>query len=108
MANVGSKAALTPARKRLVELMQKIGFGRIEGLVIRRGEPVFDPPPIVVHDIKFDGENRSRPPVEVDDFVLKKQVIHLFAALDRVRNGTVEKLEVKDGLPFLMSKSDRS
>jgi len=44
MPNVVIKAALSPARRRLVELMQEINYGRIERLEVRDGEPVFDPP----------------------------------------------------------------
>jgi hypothetical protein len=47
MTDVVTKAALTPARKRLIELMQEINYGRIESLMVRNGEPVFDPPPMV-------------------------------------------------------------
>jgi hypothetical protein len=43
MPNVVTKAALSPARRRLVELMQEINYGRIERLEVRDGEPVFDP-----------------------------------------------------------------
>lgn len=45
MSEVTTKASLTPARRRLLELMQEINFGRIEGLAVRGGEPVLDPPP---------------------------------------------------------------
>ena len=36
-----TKAALTPARRRLVETMQEINYGRIERLEVRDWEPVF-------------------------------------------------------------------
>jgi len=42
MTDVTTKAALTPARKRLVEQMQEISYRRIEGLCIQDGKPVFD------------------------------------------------------------------
>jgi len=45
MPNDVTKAALTPARKRLVELMQEVNYGRIEELRVENGEPVFDPRP---------------------------------------------------------------
>ncbi len=35
MSEVTTKASLTPARRRLLELMQEINFGRIEGLAVR-------------------------------------------------------------------------
>ena len=48
MTKKGFKTALTPARRRLVEAMQEINYGRIDRFEVRAGEPVFDPPPRVV------------------------------------------------------------
>jgi tetratricopeptide (TPR) repeat protein len=42
-----SKAALSPARRRLVELLQQLNFGRVEGLSFLDGDPIFDPLPRV-------------------------------------------------------------
>ena len=97
------KAKLTPAKKRLLKLMQQINFGRIEGLSVHENEPVFNPPPVVVRDIKFGGENDSRRELGADDFTLKAQVVELFAQFDCLGSGTVDVLEVKHGLPFRMS-----
>jgi hypothetical protein len=98
----GTKAALTPGQRRLVELMQQLNFGRIEDLAVRDGDPVFDPPPWVVREVKFGGENGPRPESGTADFLLKTQVVELFQHFDRVGNGTIEAIEVKHGLPFRM------
>ncbi len=98
--SVPSKAALSPARRRLLELMQLINFGRIENLIVRGGEPSLVPPPRVVREVKFGGDNGPRPELATDDFRLKAQVVDLFRELDRLGDGTVEALEVKHGLPF--------
>ncbi|HOM98863.1 MAG TPA: hypothetical protein PLM33_01270 [Acidobacteriota bacterium] len=103
MSEVTTKASLTPARRRLLELMQEINFGRIEGLAVRGGEPVLDPPPRVVREIKFGGENGPRRELGSDDFALKAQAVEFFAHLSRLGDGTVEILEIKHGLPFRMS-----
>ena len=103
MPNVVTKGYLTPARGRLVELMQRINFGRIEDLTVRDGEPGFDPPPQVVREIKFGGENGPRQEVSVEDFALKSQATQLFAQLDCLGSGTVLSLDIKHGLPFRMS-----
>ena len=58
---VVTKADLSPARARLVVLMQGINFGYIEGLIVRAGAPVLNPPPRVVREVKFGGENGPRP-----------------------------------------------
>ncbi|MCX7701854.1 MAG: EF-hand domain-containing protein [Gemmataceae bacterium] len=97
-----SKHDLSARRAALLELMQTINFGRIEGLVIRNGEPVLDPPPRLVREIKFGGENGPRPELHAGNFLLKTQVVELFALLDRQGDGTIDVLEIKHGLPFRM------
>jgi len=62
MTDVVTKAALSPARRRLVELMQEINYGRIERLEVRDGEPVFDPPPIVLRLFLFGKDNGPNAP----------------------------------------------
>ena len=100
MTNVARKAALSTARRRLLELMQKINFGRIEKLCLNGGDPVFTPLPRVVREIKFGAENGPRSERKLKDFTLKTQHRELFATLDRMGDQTVESIEVQHGLPF--------
>jgi hypothetical protein len=100
MKNISYKSSLSPGRRRLLEAMQRLNFGRIEGLEIRNGEPVFHPSPRIVQDIKIGGENGSRPELSIDDFALKSAVIELFDHLSRIGDGTLESIEVKYGMPF--------
>lgn len=97
-----TKGALSHPQRRLLELVQRINFGRIEGLAVRNGEPVVDPAPRVVREIKLGAEHEPRRELEKEDFVLKSQVVELFEHLTRLGNGEVERLEVKHGLPFLI------
>jgi hypothetical protein len=83
--------------------MQNLNFGRIEGLAVCNGEPVFDPPPRIIREIKFGGENGPRRELETPNFTLKSQAVELFEQLERLGNGTVERLEIKHGLPFRMN-----
>ena len=92
--------ALSPARRALVAVLQRLNFGRVEGLTVRAGEPVLDPPPRVVREHKFGGENGPRPEAGLPDFGLKPQVLDLLAVLDEVGDGTIPVLTVKHGLPF--------
>ena len=98
--NPCTKAALSPARRRLVELLQTVNFGRVEGLVVRGGEPVLDPLPRVTREHKFGGENGPRPEAARADCALKPQHLDLMRLLDAVGDGTVAVLSVKHGLPF--------
>lgn len=100
MKTVLTKAELPEPRQRLVELMQTINFGRIEDLPVRAGNPVLDPPPRVVREIKIGGDNGSRPERDAGNFLLKEQVVELLRHLDHLRDGMVAVLEVKHGLPF--------
>lgn len=97
-----TKSSLTSARKHLLVLMQRLNFGRIEGLAVRGGQPVFNPVPRLLREVKFGGENGPRPESAAADFTLKVQVVELFRQLDEIGDGTVELIEVKHGLPFRM------
>jgi hypothetical protein len=100
MRNSVTKAGLSEPRRRLVEMMQQISFGRIDCLAVRGGEPVFDPKPRVIRDIKLGGENSPGLESGHRDFLLKTQVIELLDYLTEVNDGIVESIEVKHGLPF--------
>jgi len=98
-----TKRHLSPARKQLIEQMQRINYGRIEKMLVRRGEPVLEPMPCVVHEFKFPGDNGPRPEISAADFTLKAQVIALFAQLDSLGNGLIRSIEIQRGLPFRMT-----
>ena len=100
MRSVPTKLSLPAARQRFLELLQAISFGSIEGLVVRGGQPILNPPPVLVYEIKFGAENGPRP--ATGDFLLKTQVIELFAYFDRLGTGTIPRIEIKNGLPFRM------
>lgn len=94
---------LSPSRRRLVEVMRQVRFGRIEGFAVSSGEPQFDPPPRIIRDLKF-GSNESTPQDSaVADFHLKAEVIELFDELSKLGNGVIDVLEIRHGLPFRMS-----
>jgi hypothetical protein len=97
-----SKQHLPPARTQLLELFQQINFGRIEGLSVAGGQPILDPAPVIVREHKFGGENGSRAELAIADFLLKQQVVELFAFFDEFQNGVIDTLEIKHGLPFRM------
>lgn len=97
------KSELSRPRQRLVELMQDLHFGRICDLVIRHGEPVFDPAPRTEEQVRFGGANGPRRERRLQDFVLKADVVALFQEIDRLQNGRILKLEVKYGLPLGMT-----
>lgn len=89
-------------RQRLIHLMQRINYGRIEDLSVCRGEPVFNPPPRVIREIKFGNDNGPRPESGKISFPLKTQVRDLFAQLEALGDGVIECIEIQRGLPFRM------
>jgi hypothetical protein len=97
---VMTKTGLSGPRLKLVELMQRLNFGRIEGLMVRNSEPTLDQAPRIVRDIKIGSENGPRPELARDDFALKSQVEELFDHLSELGDGSVLMIEVKHGLPF--------
>ena len=97
------KSSLSPSQQKLLAEMQRINYGRIEGLPVRRGEPVMDPLPRVVREIKFGGENGPRPESAKADFALKVQIRELFAQLEALGDGVIPCIEIQRGLPFRMT-----
>ncbi len=102
MAGPASLASLPPSNERLLKLMQEINFGRIEQLKVRAGQPVLEPLPRIVREHKFGSDNGPRDERRLEDFFLKEQVVELFDELERLRDGVVDVLTVKHGIPFNM------
>ena len=103
MTEIRFKATLTPARRRLVEMMQEINYGRIDRFEVRAGEPVLDPSPQVVRQIVFGKKNGPNACRNQEEFALKKTVLELFEIFDRERSLSIQELVVSDGLPVRMS-----
>jgi hypothetical protein len=90
---------LSAPRQALIRRCQTIRFGKIVRFSIRDREPVMLPETEVFLDVKLDGADDTRPEQGLGDFVLKSEVIRLFAQLDAIRNAAVERLEVRGGIP---------
>ncbi len=97
--NLASKGSLTAAQRALTETFQGLGFGRIEGLIIRNGQPVLDPRPRIVRAVKIKGRNGPRKESRLADFQLKAELVEFFGHLTSIGNGVIELIEVRDGLP---------
>ena len=96
-----TKSSLSAPQKRLLEILQKTNFGRVECLSVRNGEPVFDPAPRVVKDVKLgNSDNEARPELESIDFALKREHLDLFENLTKLGTGMIEAIEIRHGLPF--------
>lgn len=102
VANV-TKVSLTPSQQKFITEMQRINFGRIYNLVVCNGQPVMDPLPRIVREIKFGAENGPRSEAAKTDFAIKAQVRDLFAQLEALGDGVIPCIEIQRGLPFRMT-----
>jgi|ERR1051326_1612201 hypothetical protein len=90
---------LSSPRKALVRLCQTTNYGYIRDLEVRNSDPVFSPPPLVILDVKLDTDEKRREEVELSDFALSAEVCRLLAQLDKIKNGTIERIDVREGIP---------
>jgi hypothetical protein len=102
-----TKSILSESQSRLVELLQRLNFGRVEGLHVQNGEPLFDPAPRIIQKLKMGAENGPRPESALQDFLLKHQTIEMLQAIADLGDGEVLAIEVKNGLCFSLEIEHR-
>lgn len=86
---------LTPAQ-RMQAIIEALGFGIIRGLLIREGQPCFDPAPRIVQSIKV-GSQPGRVPNSGD--TIKKAFGDLIDQVSKLHDCSVD-IEVQHGRPF--------
>jgi hypothetical protein len=82
--------------------MTELNHGRIQGLRVEKGEPVWNSA-TVLRTVKFCGDNRPHAAYGSKDFNLKKEVTEMFEIFDREQTFLIEELVVVDGLPVRMT-----
>jgi hypothetical protein len=92
-------ADLTPSRQALVRLCQEINYGQILNLEIRDSDPILGSPPVVLFDVKLDADDGNRQEADLPDFALRDEVRRLMARLDELKDGRIERIEVRAGIP---------
>ena len=97
-----TKSSLSEAQVRLVELLQKINFGRIERLRVVSGAPVFEPAPHVVETRRMGSAQGPREETGLEDFWLKQPVVDLIQTIRELGNGEIASITVMHGLPHLV------
>ena len=91
---------LSVSQRKLLILMEKVSYGRINNLEIRKGEPIISPESTIMRDMKPGADDSHIVPD--DDFVLKKKVTDFFEQLIEIKEGFIRKIEIRGGLPILM------
>ena len=97
-----TKSSLSNSERRLLELLQRLNFGKIQYLKVRGGVPVFHPAPYVVQTRKMGGSHGPREESNLQDFVLKQPVIELFSAIRALGDGEILTITVMHGLPHVV------
>jgi len=99
MPQIRRFSQLSQARQVLVRLCQVVNFGEIQGIDVRNADPIFDPASVVVFDARLDKEELPRSEVHLADFELRGEVCRLLFFLDELKDGTIQRLEVRAGAP---------
>ena len=92
---------LPESAKALVRIMRELQFGRFENLILRNGEPYFDPPPVLIRVSRL-GVSAVEPSPEPTDWTLTLPVVELLDEFARIRDGLLNRLEFRHGLPVLL------
>jgi len=90
---------LSPARQALVRLCQDVNFGQIIDLLVRNAEPLWDPGPTILSEVRLDCEESPRPEAKLLDFRLSSEILRLMRHLDQIKDGRIAKIEIREGIP---------
>jgi hypothetical protein len=82
-----------------LEVFQRVRYGTIFRLPVRAGEPDLGGLRWV-RKVKVLGDNDAHPALRREDFPLRHEVVEFFRLLNRVGNGAVTDVEIRNGLPF--------
>lgn len=93
---------LSISERSILAAMQRLGFGRYEGLRIEHGELVLNPWPTTIQGVKFGSAEPAPPRERQAEFELKKQAAEFFEYVRALDAGEIRCLEVRHGLPFSM------
>lgn len=91
--------SLSPNQRRLLERMRRLGYGTIRGLHVRAGDPLFDPPPLIVRAIRLSEVGSSHHESVGAEKALKREQIAFVRELAAVGTGVIDVVKVHDGLP---------
>lgn len=93
--------SLSPSRRRLLETIHSLGFGSIENLPIRDGEPIFSADARVIKQRKMSGDEfvRAEP---LEQLLDREPYLRLLLYLDQVQDALIVRLEIKHAFPFLL------
>jgi hypothetical protein len=95
-----TKQSLSEEQQRLLQLLQRIRYGRILRLRVCDGQPVVDRAVVWTRTVKVRGDNTPHPNSRCEDFALRRDVVEFFQLLVELGDGEITNLEIRNGLPF--------
>ena len=93
-----TKRSLDRARLKLVEAIEKLGFGSIEQIPIHNGKPRLEQAAQTIREIKL-GSDMESPNGSSADLTLKIEFERLLNELSQLGDGVVD-VEIRHGTPF--------
>ena len=93
---------LSSCEQKLLRACQRICFGTLYGLGVSGGQPVFDPAPRMRRKLRLTEKSIHSQPKR-GSFALKDKHRLLIELIRKMDCGVIEKIEVRDGLPELIS-----
>jgi len=103
-----SERMITDAESTLIRLIQEMRFGRIENFRLVDGEPILGSETELCTEYKLSGVEQPREVITDREFLNKPQVRTMFEQFEQVQHGTVDYLDVRDGLPFKLMVRHRA
>jgi hypothetical protein len=84
-----------------------VNFGQILDLKVGNAEPIWNPGPTVLSEVRLDIEETPRPEGGPPDFKLSSEIQRLMRQLDQLKDGRVEKIEIRAGVPRRLIQTSR-
>jgi len=94
---------ITDAERAFARLVHETRFGTIENIRLSGGQPVIDDNTEIATEYRLSGMEPAREVMTDDEYLSKPQVRSMFERFKLVREGTVQNLDIRDGLPFKMT-----
>jgi hypothetical protein len=91
---------LLPSERIFLDAMHRLGYGRLEAVLIEKGELVLDPWPSTIRQVKFGASDPACEKETRTEFRLKAQLAELFEYVRSVDAGEICLSEIGGGLPF--------
>ena len=91
-------SAVSPRRQRLIRICQALHFGVLRGIRVENGDPILENGSMLSEE-RLDLPEQQRPEILLEDFALPQEWRRLFARFDAIQNGSIERIEVRAGIP---------